>query len=71
MEEGDYSGAQSDVTLPASAFAATPKEGERITFCVTGSDEDGVRGYWMTGEEAEESWEEAAVKSIKPPEGEM
>jgi hypothetical protein len=58
MSEGDDSGAeQSNVTLPADAFATQPKEGDRITFCVTGADEDGVQGYWMS-EDAEESGED-------------
>lgn len=62
MEEGDPTGAdqQSNVTLPTSAFATTPKDGDRITFCVTGGDDEGVTGYWMTdeSEEKEETQEE-------------
>lgn len=67
----DDESSQSSVTLPASAFASTPKEGQRLTFCVTGGDEDGVTGYWMADEpeeKPEESWEDAARNSIKPPE---
>ncbi len=60
MSDGDDSGAESNVTLPASAFSETPKDGDRLTFCVTGSDEDGVTGYWMAEEveEKEETQEE-------------
>lgn len=57
MSDGDDSGAESNVTLPASAFSETPKDGERLTFCVTGSDEESVTGYWMA-EEKEETQEE-------------
>lgn len=70
LSDGDDSGAESNVTLPASAFAETPKDGERLMFCVTGSDGESVTGYWMAAEaeEPEESWEDAARNSIKPPE---
>lgn len=73
MSDGDDSGAEPNVTLPASAFATPPKEGQRLTFCVTGGDEDGVTGYWMAdeAEKPEESWEDAARNSIKPPEEEI
>ena len=70
----DEDGAGNDsVTLPADAFATTPKEGDRMTFCVTGADEDGVRGYWMNDkdEEENESWDEGARNSVKQSQGGM
>jgi hypothetical protein len=46
------------ISLPASTFATTPKEGERLTFCVTGGDEENVTGYWMAAEPKEETQED-------------
>jgi hypothetical protein len=67
MSDGDDSGAESNVTLPASAFATTPKEGQRLTFCVTGADEDGVAGYWMADdeEETQESYDDGMRESMR------
>lgn len=64
MEE---EGAGNDsISLPASTFATTPKEGERLTFCVTGGDEETVTGYWMKPEadEEPEDWDEGARKAV-------
>ena len=58
MSDGDDSGAESNVSLPASTFATTPQEGERLTFCVTGGDEENVTGYWMAAEQKEETQED-------------
>jgi hypothetical protein len=73
MSDGDDSGAESNVTLPASTFATTPKEGERLTFCVTGGDKENVTGYWMASKPEEsddadpEDWDDGARKSVKNP----
>jgi hypothetical protein len=67
MSDGDDSGAESNVTLPASAFATPPKEGERHTFCVTGGDEENVTGYWMADakEETQEDYDAGLKKSMR------
>lgn len=74
MSDGDDSGAETNVSLPASAFATAPKEGERLTLCVTGSDGESVTGYWMAPEPKEETqadydagMKESMREASKPP----
>lgn len=71
MSDGDDSGAadqaQQSVTLPAESLGGqTPQKGDELTFCVTGSDETGVTGYWKADDDGDEgaAWENDFRKSM-------
>ena len=58
---------QNVVTLPPDMLppGTTPKDGDRLTFCVHGEpDENGVKGYFETPKMQEEDWESGFKKSM-------
>ena len=57
---------QNVVTLPPDMLppGLTPKDGDKITFCVQGMDENGVKGYFEAPAAPEEDWESGFKKSM-------
>ena len=83
MEEGDYSGAEESnegsgedsVILTADMFGdVQPKEGDRITFCVTKpvDSEGNVTGYFMgekkgtSTKEDSDKWDADMIAAVSP-----
>lgn len=56
------------ITIPADMLGGmSPKDGDKLTFCVTGEpDKDGVMGYFEPAKGEEESWEKGFLKEMSP-----
>lgn len=56
------------ITIPTEMLGGmSPKDGDKLTFCVTGEpDKDGVMGYFEPTKGEEESWEKGFLKEMSP-----